>query len=131
MEGANSRQGPDDSGGSMCDATVINDGVLDYFTLPAGLLLMIKNSLTPSHSFFLGRVSYSGEHCRSLSEKNELCLQDLKNTYIGVLKILSKYLESTDRYTKGHSVRVSELAMETAIAMQLPQIGDFIKIFEH
>jgi putative nucleotidyltransferase with HDIG domain len=57
----------------------------------------------------------------TLYEQNELRLQDLKNAYIGVLEILSKYLESTDRYTKGHSVRVSELGMETAIAMQLPR----------
>lgn len=55
----------------------------------------------------------------TLYERNERRLRDLKNAYIGVLEILSKYLESTDRYTKGHSVRVSELAMETGIAMQL------------
>jgi putative nucleotidyltransferase with HDIG domain len=57
----------------------------------------------------------------TLYERNERRLKDLKNAYIGVLEILSKYLESTDRYTKGHSVRVSELAMETAIAMELPR----------
>jgi putative nucleotidyltransferase with HDIG domain len=57
----------------------------------------------------------------SLYEQNERRLQDLKNAYIGILEILSKYLESTDRYTKGHSVRVSELAMEIAIAMGLPR----------
>ena len=57
----------------------------------------------------------------TLYEQNERRLKDLKNAYIGVLEILSKYLESTDRYTKGHSVRVSELAMETAIAMELPR----------
>jgi putative nucleotidyltransferase with HDIG domain len=55
----------------------------------------------------------------TLYEKNERRLSDLKNAYIGVLEILSKYLESTDRYTKGHSVRVSESAMEIAIAMNL------------
>jgi len=55
----------------------------------------------------------------TLYEQNERRLQDLKNAYIGVLEILSKYLESTDRYTKGHSVRVSELAMEIAVAMEL------------
>ena len=55
----------------------------------------------------------------TLYEKNERRLLDLKNAYIGVLEILSKYLESTDRYTKGHSVRVSESAMEIAIAMNL------------
>jgi putative nucleotidyltransferase with HDIG domain len=55
----------------------------------------------------------------SLYEENERRLQDLKNAYIGILEILSKYLESTDPYTKGHSVRVSELAMETAVVMDL------------
>jgi putative nucleotidyltransferase with HDIG domain len=57
----------------------------------------------------------------TLYEQNERRMLDLKNAYIGILEILSKYLESTDRYTKGHSVRVSELAMETAIAMELPR----------
>jgi len=55
----------------------------------------------------------------TLYEKNEQRLVDLRNAYVGVLEILSNYLESTDRYTKSHSVRVSEWAMETAIAMQL------------
>jgi len=57
----------------------------------------------------------------TLYEKNERRLQDLKKAYIGILEILAKYLESTDRYTKGHSVRVSEFAMEIAIAMELPR----------
>jgi putative nucleotidyltransferase with HDIG domain len=58
----------------------------------------------------------------TLYEQNERRLRDLRNAYIGVLEILSKYLESTDRYTKGHSVRVSELAMDTAIAMDLSRM---------
>jgi putative nucleotidyltransferase with HDIG domain len=57
----------------------------------------------------------------TLYEQSERRLADLKHAYIGVLEILSKYLESTDRYTKGHSLRVSELAMETAIAMEVPR----------
>jgi putative nucleotidyltransferase with HDIG domain len=57
----------------------------------------------------------------TLYEKNERRVKELKNAYIGVLEILSKYLESTDRYTKGHSVRVSELATQIAIAMELPR----------
>jgi putative nucleotidyltransferase with HDIG domain len=57
----------------------------------------------------------------TLYEQNERRLQDLKNAYIGIVEILAKYLESTDRYTKGHSIRVSELAMEIAIAMELPR----------
>ena len=57
----------------------------------------------------------------TLYEKHERQLQELRSAYIGILEVLSKYLESTDRYTKGHSVRVSELAMEVAIAMELPR----------
>jgi putative nucleotidyltransferase with HDIG domain len=55
----------------------------------------------------------------TLYERSEQRLQDLKDAYIGILEILSKYLESTDRYTKGHSIRVSELAMDIAVAMEL------------
>jgi putative nucleotidyltransferase with HDIG domain len=57
----------------------------------------------------------------TLYEQNEHRLQDLKNAYIGIVEILAKYLESTDRYTKGHSVRVAEYAREIAIAMELPR----------
>lgn len=57
----------------------------------------------------------------TLYERNEQKLKELKNAYVGILEILSKYLESTDRYTKGHSVRVAELAMEIGIAMELPR----------
>jgi putative nucleotidyltransferase with HDIG domain len=55
----------------------------------------------------------------TLYERNEQRLKELKRAYIGVLEILSKYLESTDGYTKGHSVRVAELATEIATAMEL------------
>jgi putative nucleotidyltransferase with HDIG domain len=57
----------------------------------------------------------------TLYERHEKRLKDLKNAYIGVLEILSKYLESTDRYTKGHSLRVAELAVEIGTAMELPR----------
>jgi putative nucleotidyltransferase with HDIG domain len=57
----------------------------------------------------------------SLYERNEQRVKELKRAYIGVLEILPKYFESTDRYTKGHSVRVSELSMEIGMAMELPR----------
>ena len=38
---------------------------------------------------------------------------------MGILEILAKYLESFDRHTKGHSVRVSRLATEIAIGLGL------------
>lgn len=55
----------------------------------------------------------------TLYETNEKRLMDLRKAYIGILEILSKYLESTDNYTKGHSLRVSEYAQEIALAMGL------------
>ncbi len=55
----------------------------------------------------------------TLYEMNERRLIDLRKAYIGILEILSKYLESTDNYTKGHSLRVSEYAQEIALAMGL------------
>lgn len=57
----------------------------------------------------------------ALYELNERRLMDLRKAYIGILEILSKYLESTDTYTKGHSLRVSEYAQEIALAMELPK----------
>jgi putative nucleotidyltransferase with HDIG domain len=58
----------------------------------------------------------------TLFEHKERSIQDLRNAYLGVLEILSKYLGSTDRYTKGHSIRVANLAAEIAIAMELSRI---------
>jgi len=56
-----------------------------------------------------------------LYEEKQRQLGDLKEAYIGVLEILSKLMESVDRYTEGHSVRVSNMAMNIAIAMGLPR----------
>ena len=56
-----------------------------------------------------------------LNEQKQKQTEDLKTAYIGVLEILSKLLESVDRYTEGHSVRVSTLSMNIAIAMGLPR----------
>lgn len=58
----------------------------------------------------------------TLYELNEKRMLDLKKAYIGILEILSKYLESTDQYTKGHSLRVSDLAQETARAMGMSPV---------
>lgn len=53
----------------------------------------------------------------------ENSIKDLRNSYIGVLEILSKYLGATDRYTEGHSIRVANLSTEIAIAMNLPRMN--------
>jgi response regulator RpfG family c-di-GMP phosphodiesterase len=56
----------------------------------------------------------------TLYEQNERRLQDLKNAYIGIVEILRN--TSNRRIGTQRSFRrVSELAMETAIAMELPR----------
>jgi putative nucleotidyltransferase with HDIG domain len=56
-----------------------------------------------------------------LHEDNQKKLTQLKSAYIGILEILSKYIESADQYTQGHSVRVSHYATDIALSMKLPQ----------
>jgi len=56
----------------------------------------------------------------SLHEQNAQKIRELKQAYVGVLEILSKYIESRDRYAMGHSLRVSRVASEIAKAMELP-----------
>ena len=55
----------------------------------------------------------------TLYEQKENKIQELKKAYVGVIEILSKYLESSDRYTKGHSLRVADHATEIAKAMDM------------
>ena len=57
----------------------------------------------------------------TLYEQREKKISELKNAYIGVLEILAKYLESYDRYTRSHSLRVADYATGIAIAMDLPR----------
>jgi len=57
----------------------------------------------------------------TLYEQKEKKIQELKKAYVGVIEILTKYLESSDRYTKGHSIRVADYSTEIAKAMELPK----------
>jgi putative nucleotidyltransferase with HDIG domain len=64
-----------------------------------------------------------------LHEENEKKVTQLKSAYTGILEILSKYIESADKYTQGHSVRVSHYATEIAAGMKLaPQEIENIKV---
>jgi putative nucleotidyltransferase with HDIG domain len=57
----------------------------------------------------------------TLYEQKEKKISELRNAYIGVLEILAKYLESYDRDTRSHSLRVADYASSIALAMDLPQ----------
>ena len=55
-----------------------------------------------------------------LYDERKKKIMDLKSSYVGILEILAKYLESADKYTQGHSVRVSHMSDNIAQAMGLP-----------
>jgi len=55
-----------------------------------------------------------------LQEKNQIHLAQLQEAYVGIISILTKYLESADAYTKSHSERVAAVSTELAIRLGLP-----------
>ncbi|MBI3539723.1 MAG: HD domain-containing protein, partial [Candidatus Eisenbacteria bacterium] len=56
----------------------------------------------------------------SLYDLKEAQLRELQHAYRGVLEIMSKFIDSVDRYTENHSRRVADIAVVIARAMQLP-----------
>jgi putative nucleotidyltransferase with HDIG domain len=68
-----------------------------------------------------GFLILAGYVVGTLYEQKEQKINELKNAYVGVLEILTKYLESYDRYTRSHSLRVADYSTNIAIAMELPR----------
>ena len=85
-----------------------------FFTADADKTSVIV-SLTAWSSFLILTSAAIGY----LYEEKEMKIADLKSAYVGILEILSKYLESADKYTQGHSVRVSHMSEDIARAMGL------------
>ncbi len=54
-----------------------------------------------------------------MHEEKDAQYNALRQSYVGVIEILVKYIESVDRYTKGHSVRVADIAADIAKIMEL------------
>ncbi len=79
------------------------------------------NSIYWNIAIWAGFLIITGYIVGTLYEEKQKGIEELKEAYEGVLEILSKYIDSIDRYTKGHSVRVSEYSMDIAIAMELPR----------
>ena len=44
-------------------------------------------------------------------------VRELREAYMGIIEILSKYLQAADQYTKSHSLRVADLAEAIAVRM--------------
>jgi HD-GYP domain-containing protein (c-di-GMP phosphodiesterase class II) len=47
--------------------------------------------------------------------------KNMKGMYVGTIKMLAKAIDAKDPFTKGHSERVTEFAVEIAKEMQLPE----------
>jgi len=86
-----------------------------FFTADTEKLYVII-SLTAWGSFLILTSAAIGY----LYEEKEKKVNDLKGAYVGILEILSKYLESASKYTQGHSVRVAHVSEDIARAMGLP-----------
>lgn len=68
-----------------------------------------------------GFLTLAGYIVGTLYEQKEKKVHELRRAYLGVLEILTKYLESADRYTKGHSLRVADISTDIALALELPE----------
>lgn len=55
-----------------------------------------------------------------LQEKNRLHMEQLREAYLGIIQILTKYLEAADIHTKSHSERVAAVSVILAERMGLP-----------
>ena len=57
----------------------------------------------------------------SLYEEKEQQFRDIQQAYQGILELMSKFIDSVDRYTENHSRRVATFAVEMARALGLPE----------
>jgi putative nucleotidyltransferase with HDIG domain len=72
-------------------------------------------------ALWAGFLILSGAAVGKLYERSKAALDDLRQAYSGVLEILVKFIDTADRYTEAHSVRVSILSTEIARELSLPE----------
>ncbi|MGD8816681.1 MAG: hypothetical protein PVJ51_05805, partial [Acidobacteriota bacterium] len=58
-------------------------------------------------TLWAGLLIVSGAAVGQLYERSRAALDDLRQAYSGMLEILVKFIDTADRYTEAHSVRVS------------------------
>ena len=70
-------------------------------------------------------LTLTGAIVGRLQEKNGRQMVQLREAYLGIIAILTKYLESADAYTKSHSERVA--AVSAVLAKQLGLSSDAVQ----
>jgi putative nucleotidyltransferase with HDIG domain len=95
--------------------TAINamkQGASDYVTKPFNLvevMLSVERALE-KNSLLIANRDYQVR----LEEKVEQQTEEIRKTFLGAMKALAEALDAKDPYTKGHSMRVTELAVTLA-----------------
>jgi response regulator RpfG family c-di-GMP phosphodiesterase len=65
----------------------------------------------------------------TLSDERKAKTAELHEAYIGVVEVLSRYLQSANARLKARSIRVAELSQKVALAMRLPiKLVDDVRI---
>lgn len=65
----------------------------------------------------------------TLSDERKAKTAELHEAYVGVVEVLSRYLQSANARLKARSIRVAELSQKVAVAMRLPlKLVDDVRI---
>ena len=94
-------------------------GAYDYLIKPVDIdimILSVTRALEKRHLIIENR-----EYHNDLEAKVQKQTQEIRDSYLNTIKCLAFVLEAKDKYTHGHSERVTNVAMALAEAMQLPQ----------
>ncbi|MBP7868227.1 MAG: response regulator [Acidobacteria bacterium] len=93
-------------------------GASDYITKPFNLdevCISCERALEKRNLVLKNR-----EYRQSLEEKLKARAREIENLYIDAIKSLVSALEAKDKYTEGHSRRVTRYALEIAKRMDMP-----------
>ncbi|HQU46393.1 MAG: hypothetical protein B7Z73_11885 [Planctomycetia bacterium 21-64-5] len=101
--------------------TVTNlSGFASFFSpLTIGLVVTVWGAVLGLVSILVG----------TLSDERKAKTAELHEAYVGVVEVLSRYLQSANDRLKARSVRVAELSQKVAVAMRLPlKLVDDVRI---
>lgn len=104
---------------------VLSVAVVAFFVMldPSRHMVVIQSKwmLIFSLTAWAGFLGLNALLMGTLCDARARQMEELRNAHVGIIEILSKYLQAADHYTKSHSQRVAELAEEIAEEMGLPQ----------
>jgi putative two-component system response regulator len=94
-------------------------GAFDYLTKPFNLEEVF---LSAEMALYKRRLILENrDYQNNLEQKVAVQAEKIKQSFLNSIKALANALEAKDKYTSGHSERVGEMAVITAMEMGLPQ----------